>query len=98
VLLQKVHIPQTWQIIKYNFSPHYNVNFIATGSVKQHQEGMSDLNHKNEPPQLKEESTSVIDLLGASYTIRSRADRHFDLIEGTPQRGGESVRTQRCST
>jgi len=38
----------------HNFSPHGNVNFIAKGSVKQHQEDMKDLNHKHEPPQLKE--------------------------------------------
>jgi len=73
----------------HNFSPHGNVNFIAPGSVKQHQEGMRDLNHKHEPPQLKEGSTSVIDLLGVSYTIRPRADQHHDLIEGSPQWGGE---------
>jgi len=47
-----------------------------------------DLNHKHVPPQLKERSTSVNDLLGASCSIRSRADRHHDLIEGTPQWGG----------
>jgi len=74
----------------HNFSPHVNVNFIATGSVKPHQEGMSDLNHKHEPLQLKEGTSSVNYLLGVSYTIRSRADRHHDLIEGTPQ-WGENV-------
>jgi len=47
---------------------------------------VKDLNHKREP-QLKERSSWVNDLLGASQTIRSRADRHHDLIEGTPWGG-----------
>jgi len=55
---------------------------------------MNDLNHKHEPPQLKERSSSVNDLLGAFSTIRPRADRHHDLIEGTPQWGGECLYTK----
>jgi len=48
------------------------------------------MDHKiKEPPQLKEGSTSVNDLLGGSYTIRPRADRHHSLIESTPQWAGE---------
>jgi len=56
---------------------------------------MKDLNHKHEPSQLKEGSSTVNDFLGAFYTIRPRADRNQALIEGMPQWGGESVRTQR---
>jgi len=70
---------------------------MSKGSVKQHQEGMKDLNHKHEPPQLMEGSSTVSDLLGAFYTIQPRADRHHALLEGTPQ-WGENVRTQGCST
>jgi len=73
----------------YEGSPHGNVNFIAKGSVKQHKEDMKNLNHKHEPPQLKERSSTVNDLLGAFYTIQPRADRHHALIEGAPQWGGE---------
>jgi len=80
-----------------DFSPYGNVNIIAKGSVKQHQEDVKDLNHKHEPPQLKERSSSINDLLGAFYTIRPRVDRHHAFIEGTPQ-WGENVRTQRYST
>jgi len=47
-------VPNNQVLRGHNFSPHGNVNFIAMGSVKQNQEGMSDLNHKHEPPQLKE--------------------------------------------
>jgi len=90
-------VPNDQVLRGHNFSPHGNVNFIAKGSVKQLQEDVKDLNHKREP-QLKERSTLVNDLLGASYTIRSRADRHHDLIDGTPQWGGENVRTQKYST
>jgi len=82
-----IDVPNDQVLRGHTFSPHGNVNFIAKGSVKQHQEDVKDLNHKHEP-QLKERSTLVNDLLGASYTIRSRADRHHDLIEGT-QWGGE---------
>jgi len=80
-------VPNNQVLRGHNFSPHGNVNIIATGSVKQHQEGIRDLNHKHEP-QSKERITLVNDLLGASYTIRSRDDRHHDLIEGIPQWGG----------
>jgi len=82
-----IDVPNDQVLRGHNFSPHGYVNFIA-----------KDLNHIHEP-QLKERSTVVNDLLGASYTIRSRADRHHDLIEGTSQGGGgENVRTQRYST
>jgi len=81
-------VPNDQVLRGHNFSPNGNVNFKAKGSVKQHQDDVKDLNHKHVPPQLKERSTSVNDLLGASCSIRSRADRHHDLIEGTPQWGG----------
>jgi len=83
-----IDVPNDQVLRGHNFSPHGNANFIAKGSVKQHQEDVKDLNHKHEP-QLKKRSTLVNDLLGASFTIRSRADQHHDLIEGTPQWGGE---------
>jgi len=82
-------VPNNQVLRGHNFNPHGNVNFIAKGSVKQHQEDVKDLNYKHEPPQLKEGSTSVNDLLGVSYTFQPRADRHHDLIEGTPQWCGE---------
>jgi len=78
-----IDVPNDQGLRGHNFSPHGNVNFIAKGRVKQHQEDVKDLNHKHEP-QLKEGSTLINDLLGASYRFRSRADRHHDLIEGTP--------------
>jgi len=84
-------VPNDQVLRGHNFSPHGNVNFIAKGSVKQHQEDVKDLNHKQEPPQLKERSSSVNDLVGAFNTIRPRADRPHALIEGTPQ-WGENVR------
>jgi len=77
-----IDVPNDQDLRGHNFSPHGKVNFISKGSVKQHQEGMKDLNHKHEPPQLKEGSSS--DLLGAFYTILPRVDRHHALIEGTP--------------
>jgi len=83
-----IDVPNDQVLRGHNFSPHGNVNFIAKGSVKQHQEDVKDLNYKHEP-QSKERSTLVNDLLGASYRIRSRADRHHDLIEGAPQWEGE---------
>jgi len=79
-------VPNDQVLRRHNFSPHSNVNLIAKGSVKQRQEDVKDLNHKHEP---KESSSSINDLLGAFYTIRTRADRHHALIEGTPQWGGE---------
>jgi len=83
-----IDVPNDQVLRGHNFSLHGNVNFIAKGSVRQHQEGMNDLNHKHEPPQLKEKSSSVNDLIGAFNTIRPRADRHHALIEGAPQWGG----------
>jgi len=83
-----IDVPNDQVLREHNFIPHGNVNFIAKGSVKQHQEDVKDLNHKRER-QLKKRSTLANDLLGSSYTIRSRADRHHDLIEGTPKWGGE---------
>jgi len=66
-------------------------NEISFDEERIHLTSLALMDHKiKEPPQLKEGSTSVNDLLGA--------DRHHDLIEGTPQREGENVRTQRCST
>jgi len=73
-----IDVPNDQVLRGHNFSPHGNGNFIAKGSVKQHQEDVKDLNYKRELPQLKERSTSVNDLLGASHTIRPRADRHQD--------------------
>jgi len=84
-----IDVPNDQVLRGHYFSPHGYVNFIAKGSVKQHQEDVTDLKHKHEPPQLKERSSSVNGLLGAFYTIRPRADRHHALIEGTPQWGGE---------
>jgi len=81
-------VPNDQVLRGHNFSPHGDVNFIAKGSVKQHQEDVNDQNHKHEAPQLKERSISVNDLLGAFSTILPRADRHHDLIDGT----------QKCST
>jgi len=75
-----IDVPNDQVLLGHNFSPHGNVNFIAKGSVKQHQEDVKDVNHEHEPPQLKERSSSVNDLLGAFYTIRPRADRYHDLI------------------
>jgi len=83
-------VPKDQVLRGHNFSPHGNANFIAKGSVKQHKEGMKDLDHKHEPPQLKEGSSTVSDLLGAFYIIRPRADRYHGIIEGTPQ-WGENV-------
>jgi len=90
-------VPDDQVLRGHNFSPLGNANFIAKGSVKQHQEDVKDLNHKHKPPQLKERFSSVNELFCAFHTTRPRADRHHDLIEGTPQRG-EDVRTQRYST
>jgi len=53
---------------------------------------MNDLNHNHEPPQLMERSSWANDFYGAFSTIRPSADRHYDLIQGTPQ-WGENVRT-----
>jgi len=83
-----IDVPNGQVLRGHNFSPH-GVNFIAKGNVKLHQEGMKDFNHQHKPPQLKEGSSTVSDLLGG--------DRHHSLIEGTPQLG-ENVRTQGCST
>jgi len=80
-----IDVPNDQVLRGHNFSPHGN--FIAKGSVKQHKEDVKDLNHNHETPQLKERSSSVKDLLAAFYTIRPRADRHYALIEGTPQWG-----------
>jgi len=78
----------------HNFSPHSNVNFIAKGSVRQHQEDMNDLNHKYEPPQLKEKSSSVNDLLCAFNTFRPRADRLNGTL--TPQCSQHIMQCQPC--
>jgi len=65
-------------------------NEISLDEERIHLTNLVLMDHKiKEPPQLKEGSTSVNDLLGAFYTIRSRADRHHDLFEGIPQWGGE---------
>jgi len=70
---------------RHNLSPDGNAIFVAKGSVRQYSEDMKDFNHKHEPQQLKERSSTVNDLLGAFYTILPRADRHHVLIESTPQ-------------
>jgi len=43
-----IDVPNDQVLRGHNFSPHGNVNLIAKGSVKQHQEDVQDLNHK--PP------------------------------------------------
>jgi len=43
-----IDVPSDQVLREHNFSPHGNVNLIAKGSVKQHQEDVQDLNHK--PP------------------------------------------------
>jgi len=45
-----IDVPNDQVLRKHNFSPHDNVNLIAKGSVKQHQEDVKDLNHKHERP------------------------------------------------
>jgi len=49
-----IDVPNDQVLRGHNCSPHGNFNFIARGSVKQHQEDMKDLNHKHDPPLLKE--------------------------------------------
>jgi len=49
-----IDVPNGQVLRGHNFSPHGIVNFIAKGSVKQHHEDMKDLNHKHDPPLLKE--------------------------------------------
>jgi len=57
-----IDVPIDQVLRGHNFSHHGNVNLITKVSFKQHQEDVKDLNHKHEPPQLKERSSSINDL------------------------------------
>jgi len=44
------------------------------------EDDMKDFNHKHEPPQLKERSSTVNDMLASFYTFRPWADRLHSLL------------------